>query len=171
MTPLITILMPVHNGAAFLTEAINSMLNQSLKDFEFLIVDDASTDQSVAIIQGFKDPRIRLIQSPTRLKLSGALNLGLEHAEGRYVARMDADDISLPNRLEIQARFLEQNPGIGLCGSWIQYFGGPSTNILKRPSHHDEIRAFMLFDTPFAHPTVMLRRDSIEPHHLRFDGD
>ena len=84
---------------------------------------------------------------------------------------MDADDISLPNRLEIQARFLEQNPVIGLCGSWIQYFGGPCTNILKRPSHHDEIRAFMLFDTPFAHPTVMLRRDSIEQHHLRFNGD
>jgi len=171
MTPLITVLMPVHNGAAYLTEAINSILNQSLKDFEFLIVDDASTDNSVAIINGYKDPRIRLIQSPTRLKLSGALNLGLDNAKGRYVARMDADDISLPQRLGIQARFLEQNPGIGLCGTWVQYFGGASKKVLMRPSHHEAIRAFMLFDTPFAHPTVMLRKDALEPHHLRFDGD
>jgi len=171
MTPLITILMPVHNGAVYLPEAINSMLRQSLKDFEFLIVDDASTDPSVAIIQGFKDPRIRLIQSPTRLKLSGALNLGLDNAKGRYVARMDADDISLPRRLEIQAQFMEQHPEIGLCGTWIRYFGGSSHAILKRPLHHAEIQAFALLDTPFAHPSVMMRRDMMEQHQLRFNGD
>jgi hypothetical protein len=169
-TPSITVLMPVHNGAAFLAEAMESVLRQSLDDFEFLIVDDASTDQSVNIIRKFKDPRIHLIQSPGRLKLSGALNLGLDHARGRYVARMDADDISHPRRLEIQARFLEQNPIIGLCGTWIRYFGGTSHAVLKKPLTHEAIRAFTLLDTPFAHPTVMMRRDLIEHHHLRFDG-
>ena len=130
--PLVTILMPVHNGAEFLTEAIDSMLRQSLKDFEFLIVDDASTDSSASIVQGYSDPRIRLIQSPERLKLSGALNLGLDQAQGRYIARMDADDISLPKRLERQVKFLEENPDIGLCGSWIRYFGA-LTALLDRP--------------------------------------
>lgn len=169
MTPLITILMPVHNGAAYLKEAMDSMLGQSLEDFEFLIVDDASTDESADIVHACKDPRIRFIQSRERLKLSGALNLGLDHARGRYIARMDADDISLPGRLEIQARFMNQNPGIGLCGSWIRYFGAMNS-VLKRPLLHEDIRAFTLLDTPFAHPTVMFRRDLMEQHQLRFDG-
>ena len=120
MNPLITVLMPVHNGAAYLAEAMESILRQSLADFEFLVVDDASTDHSAALVRNVKDPRVRLIPSTERLKLSGALNLGLDQARGRYVARMDADDISLPRRLESQARFLEQNPAIGLCGTWIR---------------------------------------------------
>lgn len=169
MSPLVTILMPVHNGASYLKEAMDSMLGQSLEDFELLIVDDASTDESAAIVQECKDPRIRFIKSRERLKLSGALNLGLDHARGRYIARMDADDISLPRRLEIQARFLDTNPAIGLCGSWIRYFGAMNS-VLKRPLHHEDIRAFTLIDTPFAHPTVMLRRDLLDQHQLRFDG-
>ncbi len=170
MAPLITVLMPVHNGATHLSAAIRSILNQRHADFEFLIIDDASKDNSVAIIQSFKDPRIRLVQSPDRLKLSGALNLGLDQARGRYIARMDADDISLPIRLEVQSRFMEQHPDIGLCGTWIRYLGA-STQTLRRPTSHEEILAFTLIDTPFAHPTVMLRRDLFERHHLRFNGD
>jgi len=162
--------MPIHNGAAFLMEAMESILRQTLGDFEFLIVDDASTDRSVEIIRSLKDPRIRLIQSPERLKLSGALNLGLDIARGDYVARMDADDISHPRRLEIQTGFLEQNPKIGLCGTWIRYFGGTSHAVLKKPLTHEGIRAFTILDSPFAHPSVMLRRDMFEQHGLRFDG-
>lgn len=169
MNPRVTILMPVHNGAAFLAEAIDSMLSQTLSDFEFLIVDDASTDASVSIIQGYRDPRIRLIPSRERLKLSGALNRGLGEARGTYVARMDADDISLPERLETQVRFLDTHPDVGLCGSWIRYCGA-SRGILERPTAHEAIRAFTLLDTPFAHPTVMLRREALEHHHLRFEG-
>lgn len=171
MPPLITVLMPVHNGAPHLAEAMQSILRQSLGDFEFLIIDDASTDDSVVIIKGFNDPRIRLVQSPVRLKLSGALNLGLDHAQGRYIARMDADDISLPRRFEIQARFMDEHPEIGLCGTWIRCFGGPTNTVLKRPLTHEEIAAFTLIDTPFAHPTLMLRREMIERDHLRFNGD
>lgn len=170
MPPLITVLMPVHNGATYLAEAMDSILGQTFGDFEFLIADDASTDSSADIIRGYKDPRIRLVQSQDRLKLSGILNLGLDHAQGRYIARMDADDISLPNRLEIQARHLDQHPETGLCGSWIRYFGtGPAT-VLERPVNHDDIHAFTLLDNPFAHPTVMMRREMLDRHHLRFDG-
>lgn len=163
--------MPVHNGAPHLAEAIQSIIHQTLQDFEFLIINDASTDESVALIKNFADPRIRLISSPNRLKLSGALNLGLDNARGRLIARMDADDISLPHRLELQARFMEQHPEIGLCGTWIRYFGGTSHSVLKRPLSHNEIKAFTLIDTPFAHPTVMMRRDMMERHQLRFDGE
>lgn len=166
----ITVLMPVHNGAAYLSEAMDSILRQSLRDFELLIVNDASTDDSVAIIERYKDPRIRLLRSMERLKLSGALNLGLDNARGDYVARMDADDISLPRRLEIQVRHMNRRPEIGICGTWIRYFGGSSRAVLKRPIGCEEIRAFTLVDTPFAHPTVMLRRSLMDRHQLRFDG-
>ena len=170
MNQTVTVLMPVHNGAAYLSEAIDSILRQSLRDFELLIVDDASTDKSVAIIEHYKDPRIRLLRSSERLKLSGALNLGLNHARCDYVARMDSDDVSLPRRLEIQVRYMNRHPEIGMCGAWIRYFGGPSRAVLKRPVGCEEIRAFSLVDTPFAHPTVMLRRSMMDQHQLRFDG-
>jgi glycosyltransferase involved in cell wall biosynthesis len=163
--------MPVHNGAAYLSEAVDSILWQSLRDFELLIVDDASTDESVAIIERYKDPRIRLLRSSERLRLSGALNLGLDNARGDYVARMDADDISLPRRLEIQVRHMNRHPEIGICGTWIRYFGGPSRAVLKRPLECEEIRAFTLVDTPFAHPTIILRRSLMDHHQLRFDGN
>jgi len=162
--------MPVHNGAAYLSEAIDSILRQSFRDLELLIVDDASTDSSVSIVERYTDPRIRLLRSAERLKLSGVLNLGLDNAWGDYVARMDADDISLPRRLEIQVWHMNLNPEIGICGTWIRYFGGPSTAVLKRPVGCEEIRAFTLVDTPFAHPTVMLRRSMMDQHQLRFDG-
>lgn len=162
--------MPVHNGAVYLSEAIDSVLLQSFRDFELLIVDDASTDESAAIIERYKDPRIRLLRSAERLKLSGALNLGLDNARGDYVARMDADDISLPRRLEIQVRHMNRHPEIGICGTWIRYFGGPSRAVLKRPLGCEEIRAFTLVDTPFAHPTIILRRGLMDSYQLRFDG-
>jgi glycosyltransferase involved in cell wall biosynthesis len=162
--------MPVHNGSAYLTESIDSILRQSFSDFELLIIDDASTDNSVCIIERYNDPRIRLIKNSERLKLSGALNLGLDNARGDYVARMDADDISLPKRLETQVRHMNRYPDIGICGTWIRYFGGSTRDVLERPVSHEEVKAFTLVDTPFAHPTVMMRRNLMNDHHLRFDG-
>jgi len=162
--------MPVHSGAAYLSDAIDSILRQSFRDFELIIVDDASTDESVAIIERYKDPRIRLLRCTERLKLAGALNLGLDHARGEYVARMDADDISLPRRLEIQVQHMNLHPKIGICGTWIRYFGGSSQAVLKRPIGYEEIRAFTIVDTPFAHPTVMLRHSMMDRHQLRFNG-
>lgn len=162
--------MPVHNGAAHLAAAMDSILSQTLRDFEFIIVDDASTDDSASIVKGYRDPRIHLILSRDRLKLSGALNLGLDQARGTYVARMDADDISLPDRLAVQVQHMEKHIDLGLCGGWIRYFGAQS-GVLRRPTSHEAIQAFSLLDNPFAHPTVMLRRDLVDHHGLRFNGD
>ena len=110
--PLISVLMCVHNGERYVTEAIESILAQTLPHFEFIIVDDASTDGTPAILEGFlsKDPRIQLFRLDENLGLTRALNFGLEKCAGKYIARIDADDRSLPERLQRQFDFLEQNP-------------------------------------------------------------
>ena len=170
MNPLVTVLMPVHNGAAYLSEAIESIIRQSLRDFELLIIDDASTDASAQIILAYCDPRIRLLRSPERLRICRALNLGLAQARGQYIARMDADDISHTERLATQVRFLERWSEIGMCGTWARRIksGKPKQRYL-RPSGFENIRAFALFDNPFIHASMMIRRQALEKNHLRYD--
>lgn len=170
MRPRVTVLMPVHNGARFLNDAMRSIFRQSFQEYEFLIVDDCSTDTTVEIIQSFKDPRVRLLRSNTRLRFAGALNLGLDASKGEYVARMDADDISLRRRLEVQVGFLDRHPNVGICGTWVKTFGMKGTTIYKEPVGYENIKATALFDTPFAHPSVMMRRNVMDEHHLRYDG-
>lgn len=170
MTPEITILMPVHNGAAYLRESAESILGQTFRDFEFLVVDDASTDHSVSILESLNDPRIRILRSAERLRFSGALNLGLDQARGSWIARMDADDIALPHRLACQRDFLKTHPDVGLCGARAIAFGMRRGPFFRPPLTHEEIRGYVLFDSPFVHPTVMMRRDLLERHALRFDA-
>jgi glycosyltransferase involved in cell wall biosynthesis len=169
--PKVTVLMPVHNGGSYLPEAVNSILAQTFSDFEFLIVDDASTDQTVAFLQGIRDPRIRLLKSEQRLQIARALNLGLDHARGEWIARMDADDISLPDRLSRQLDFLEKHPDVGLCGGRITYFGFYTGRFHDLPLSYEDVRSSALFDNPFTHPTVMMRRDLFERYGLRYDPD
>ena len=165
----VTVLMPVHNAASYLREAIQSILDQTFRDFEFLIVDDCSTDGSYDILQGYRDPRIRVIHSDRHLKLAGALNLGMDLATGKYLARMDADDISLPERLAVQVDFMEQHPDIGICGSWVKTFGTQKGAIYRQPVGTDMARAYTLFESPFMHPTVVMRRSLFEKATLRYD--
>lgn len=169
MNPLVTVLLPVYNGETYLHDAVASILNQCFKDFELLIVDDGSTDGSSKIIEGFNDSRIRVLKNAQRLKLSGALNRGIQEGKGKYIARMDADDISLSERLQCQVDFLEKNFEIGLCGTWVEKFGQGTSAINKYPSSNDQISAYALFDCPFAHPTVMFRRDLFLQHELSYD--
>lgn len=170
MLPKVTVLMPVYNGAPFLRTTLESILAQTFSDFEFLIIDDGSTDSTVEIIQSFQSPRIRLLSNPKRLKLSGALNRGLDEARGTYIARMDADDLSLPDRLEKQVALLDSSPEIGLCGGWVRKFGMGRDEINRFPEHAGQVRSYALFDCPFAHPTVMLRKSFFDRHTLRYDG-
>jgi glycosyltransferase involved in cell wall biosynthesis len=170
--PLVTVLLPVHNGERFLTDAINSILNQTFRDFELLIIDDCSTDKSISIIESFNDSRIRLIRSDKRLKLAGVLNLGLDSSKGDLVARMDSDDISFLCRLEIQVKFMKVHKDIGICGAWVKAFGDHSSSgaVFKYPSGSDDIKASLFFDNPFAHPTVIFRKKLFDAYGLRFDG-
>ena len=113
----ITVLMPVYNAEKFLREAIDSILNQTFKDFEFLIINDASTDKSKQIILSYHDSRIRYCENKINLGVAKTLNKGLKISKGEYIARMDADDISLPDRLEKQVEFMNKNQNVGLLGS------------------------------------------------------
>lgn len=170
MAPEITVLMPVHNMAAFVRESAASILAQSFGDLELLVVDDASTDETVAILEGLGDPRVRVLRSGERLRFSGALNLGLDQARGELVARMDGDDIALPDRLEHQRAYLRAHPEAGLCGGLATRFGDWQGGFFRPALTHGEIVSQMVFDSPFVHPTVMLRREWFERHRLRYDA-
>ncbi len=162
--PRVTVLMAVYNGERYLREAMESVLAQTFADFEFLVVDDGSTDASAQIIASYADPRVRPVRNRANLGLVASLNRGLELARGEYVARMDADDISRPERLSHQVRFMEVHPGVGVCGSWVQFF--PDRYIWKLPRSSEEIRCRQFSIVGVAHPSVMLRRRLFVEHGL-----
>ena len=166
-SPEVSVLMPVYNGERFLGEAIESILNQSFIEFSFLIIDNASTDRSVAIVESYDDPRIRLVRNETNLGLIHSLNRGLDLARGRYVARMDCDDVSLPDRFQRQVRFLNEHVEFGVVGSWVETIGDGKVTTFKYPSNPDRLRAQLLFDSPLAHPSVMMRRELINRFGIR----
>jgi glycosyltransferase involved in cell wall biosynthesis len=170
--PHVTVLLPVYNGERFLADAVKSVLSQTFRDFELLVVDDGSTDGSATILESFTDPRIRVIKNEKRQKLAGALNRGIESARGMYIARMDADDVCMPERLAAQVGFMDTHPDIGMCGCWVRTIGDhPSSGtIYKFPETHEEIKASLLFDNPFAHPSTILRKSFLDKYLLRFDG-
>lgn len=116
--PKISVIMSVYNGMPYLKEAVQSILKQTFKDFEFIVVNDASTDDSWQYLKGLNDKRIKLIINEKNLGLATSLNDGIKIAKGNFIARMDADDVSKPDRLEVQYKFLTKNPEIDLCGSW-----------------------------------------------------
>ena len=165
--PLVTVLMPVYNAAEFLREAIESILQQSFTHFEFIIINDGSTDNSEQIILSFSDPRISYIKNETNLKLIATLNKGFELAKGKYIARMDADDVSLVNRLGKQVQFMEANPDTVMAGSWFESIGGVS-KVVKYESDLNLIRFKMLYQTQFCHPTVIIRKSVVEQLDVLF---
>ncbi|MEI8033173.1 MAG: glycosyltransferase [Chlorobiaceae bacterium] len=168
--PLVTVLMPVFNGKKYLNTAIESILNQTYGHFELLILDDGSTDGSMNIVSSYKDSRIRLISSPENVGIEKTLNRGIELAQGKYIARMDCDDISLPHRLECQVSYMEQNPEIGVLGAAMQLLDNRrKTEVRRWPSTNDEIKIHLLFHNPLSHPVVMMRKESMAG--LRYPED
>lgn len=159
--PTITVLMPVFNVASYIKEAIDSVLNQSYTDFELLIIDDASTDATVNRILEFSDSRIRLIQKQKNLGLIDSLNLGVEQAKGKYIARMDGDDLNHVNRFEKQLAILVANPEIKVCGCWLQRFGHHN-KILKHQEFHEAIVAELLLQCSMSLGAVMFEKKAFE---------
>jgi glycosyltransferase involved in cell wall biosynthesis len=156
----VTVLLPVYNAQRYLAEAIQSILNQSFTDFEFLIIDDGSTDRSVSIIQSFTDPRIRLITHQKNQKLIATLNEGIKLAKAPLIARMDADDISLPDRLKQQVNFMAKHPEVILLGTRMQVIDSNGTVLSQEPllTKDAAIRTALLVTNTFPHGSVMLRR-------------
>lgn len=167
--PTFTLLMPMRNAAAHVTEALRSLDRQTARDWECLVIDDASTDDSVECVRNWPDHRVRLVRQPEPRGVAAALNLGLEQARGEYVARMDADDRCRPDRLARQREWLVRHPEIAIVGAWITCFGTGRRYVLSYPTGADCLEAFLLFDNPLAHPTVCWRRTALESLRLRYD--
>ena len=155
--PKVSVIMPVYNAELYLDDTIQSILNQSFLDFEFLIIDDKSTDSSIDIIRKYNDPRIKFFKNEINLGYVKSLNYLIDKAQGKYIARQDNDDISAKDRLFIQYNFLENNESVLLCGSNYNVFGIRNLNS-NVPIKDKQIKAFMLFNNPICHPTVMVRK-------------
>lgn len=165
----VSVLMPVYNTEeVFLKEAIESILNQTFQDFEFLIINDGSTNNAEEIILSYKDERIKYIKNKQNLGLIKTLNKGLELAQGEYIARMDSDDISLLERFEKQVKFLDENSEIGILGAWFKYFPGNRT--VETATTPKDIKEKMLVSSnEIGHPTVMIRNSVLKKFNAKYN--
>ena len=168
--PSISVIMSVYNSEEYLKEAVDSILNQTFTNFEFIITDDCSTDSSLKILEEYEknDERIILVKNTENLGLTINLNRMINVAKGDYIARMDADDISLPSRFEKQFKFMEENHDIGVCGTNIQFFGNYN-ELSELPANHNEIKVELLFKDVIMHPTVMIRMSILNKYKFRYD--
>jgi glycosyltransferase involved in cell wall biosynthesis len=162
-TPAVSVVMPVYNCGRYLAEAIHSILDQSFTDFELIVVNDGSTDDTEDVIRSIVDDRIRYMAGPNQ-GISTALNTGLAMARAPLIARMDGDDVSLPSRLQEQVTFLRSHPEVGMVGTWatVTDMHGEPVSALRHPCTHARISYSLLYDSPFVHPSVMFRRSVID---------
>jgi glycosyltransferase involved in cell wall biosynthesis len=161
--PKVTVLMAVYNGERYLREAVESVLCQTFHDFEFLIINDGSTDNTRNLILSYDDARIMLVDNKHNIGQTRSLNRGLELAAGEWIARQDADDISEPERLAKQVAFLDRHPEVALLGTWYKEIDVQGTVIGKRklPCDSVDIRWSLLFFCPFIHSSVMFSKSVI----------
>ena len=171
--PMVTVIMPVYNAAEFVKKAIVSILNQNFKDWELLIVDDGSTDDTVnqCKVAIGNDKRIKIIQKKIHSGIINSLNIGIKIARGRYIARQDADDESMPKRLSYQVDFLEKNQNYGLVGSLfiVQTKQRKIIKIPGLPLDDYEIKLSLKFFNPFTHGAVMIRKKILEENQLSYN--
>jgi glycosyltransferase involved in cell wall biosynthesis len=168
--PFVSVLMPVFNGAAYVKESIESILNQTYTNFEFIIVNDGSTDSTEDIIKSIDDPRIILENNPQNLGVIASLNRGLDLIKGKYIVRIDADDISFPDRIEKQIEYLEANLEVGLIGSWFEKFGeNIESTIIKYKTDDTEIRIQHLYQDQVAAPSTIFRSSVLHENQLRYN--
>jgi glycosyltransferase involved in cell wall biosynthesis len=165
MTPYVSILLPVYNGARYLGAALDSLRAQTFTDFEIVAIDDGSTDETPAILAAYaqREPRLRVLRQATNQGIAAALNAGIAAARGAYLARMDADDVSAPQRLEKQVAFMDAHPEIGACGTGMQNAKaeGSSASLWIPPSAAAVVRWRLLFGNCMSHPTVVMRRAAL----------
>lgn len=167
MFPLVSILMPVYKTAPYLREAMDSMLAQTFTDFELIVLNDCSPDNAEEILDTYSDPRIVRYKGEKNQGLANVLNIGMSMARGKYIARMDSDDISLPTRLETQVRFLEEHLDIDLCSCGMELFDA-KTGRWIRTSNKEQVKIEALFYSPVLHASSVWRKESFDKHNLRF---
>jgi glycosyltransferase involved in cell wall biosynthesis len=157
--PKISVILPVYNTEKFIGQAIDSILGQTFQDFELIIIDDCSTDNSVTIIQSYTDKRIIFIGKSQNTGYTNSLNLGISIAKGEYIARMDADDISMSDRFALQIDILDQDRDIVVCGAWGLILG--TNDVMKVPEFNAEIIPQLLVQNQMVHPVTMIRKETL----------
>ena len=161
--------MPAYNVGAYIKESIESILDQTFSDFELIIINDGSSDNTEEEILKFTDSRIVYLKNEVNLNLANSLNKGMRLAKGKYIARMDADDISSLDRLAIQFKFMEENPAIGICGSQLEVFGMQS-GFMNYPLMQEDLLLRLLITSCFGNNVVMFRKEILEKHNLYYDS-
>ena len=171
MSLMISVLMPVYNGEKYLGEAIESILNQTYTNFEFLIINDGSKDKSVEIIQEYEDYRIKLIHNKENMGLIYTLNKGLDVANGKYIVRMDADDICLPDRLKLQVKFMEKHTNVGICSGNVISIDSKGKVISKKwwVGNNFPIEWLLMWENPIAHSSVIMRKSVLMENKLIYN--
>ena len=169
--PLVSVALATRDAGAYLPVAVRSILRQTLGDLELIVVDDGSTDETVEVLDAIADARLVVLRNETSLGLAASLNRALEMARGRYVARLDADDVALPGRLNRQLEAITSRPGLAVLGSGILELddAGRVGRLHQLPAGSVAVRWHALFRTPFFHPSVLLDRELLDEHGLRYD--
>ncbi|MBR3510480.1 MAG: glycosyltransferase family 2 protein [Alphaproteobacteria bacterium] len=173
-TPKISVLMSAYNTEKYIAESIESILNQTFKDFEFIIINDGSTDKTAQIIKKYakQDKRIKFIDCKKNAGLIAALNKGLELCRGKYIARMDADDISVPTRFEKQIKYMEKHPECGVLGGLHEKFGdGIKNMVIYRYQPKVKMLDFLLHGNLVSHPTVLIRKEILTKNNIKYDSN
>ncbi len=166
--PLVSVVVPVFNAAPYVAEAITSITTQEYSGpVEIIVLDDASSDGSGGVVEALGDVRIRVVRSEDNQGIVWQLNRGFGLARGKYIMRMDADDIALPGRIAKQVAFMEAHPLVAACGTWMEVFGRQNF-IWKAPTAHVDLQLLALKNSPLAHPTVILRKEVLDAYGLGY---
>lgn len=169
--PKISVLMPAYNSEKFIAEAIESILNQTFSDFELIIINDGSTDNTAKIIRQYakQDSRIKFIDNKKNSGLIAVLNQGLDLCSAEYIARMDSDDISRPERFAKQVAYLDAHPDVAVVGGWHKEFGTAAHMDIHKYPHNSAILDFIILNNPMSHPTAMIRTSVLREHKIYYD--
>ncbi len=165
----VSVVLPVYNVGAYIQQTIGSVLCQTFQDFELLVLDDCSTDETVAKVRSISDPRLRLIINTQNMGRAGTDNEALQYIKGEYIAKMDGDDLCHPERLARQVAYLESHPEVNVVGSWMQDFGA-STYLHRYPACSAAARVYTLFGLPVGNPSVMLRTKLLLQKGMRYNA-
>jgi glycosyltransferase involved in cell wall biosynthesis len=167
-TPMISVVMPMYNAESYVRNAVISILQQVDAHLELIVVNDGSTDGSVHVLEQFDDHRLRVLHNPQNMGLVATLNVGISEARGHYIARMDADDEALPDRLAAQVRYMDHHPEVGLCGTWYENMGDLKGQV-QLETGHDAIVFRLLYQFHMLHPSWMIRKEILDRHHLHYE--
>ncbi len=169
--PIVSVLIPVYNREKYIAQAIQSILSQTFRDFELIVINDGSTDKTEEVICGFNSIKIRYYKNEHNLGIAATRNKGLELAKGKYLAMLDSDDIAMPNRLKVQVEYMESHPEIVISGTFYKQFGSGARLYYKLFKTDNEIKSFLIQETSFLQPTIIMRLDKIRKSEVRYSEE